>query len=97
MNRKIKCIYPFDLMTELIEIQKMTHKEVGKLIYTKTKQVYKAMHKAWNKLAKNRTRNGELHPDWKGGRIIDKDGYVLVYRLDHPMSRKHNHYVLSIG
>jgi hypothetical protein len=26
----------------------------------------------------------ENHPNWRGGRLIDKDGYVLVLRPEHP-------------
>lgn len=31
-----------------------------------------------------RTRRGADHPNWKGGRTTDKQGYVLVYAPDHP-------------
>ena len=27
------------------------------------------------------------HHSWKGGRIVDKDGYILLYRPDHPHAR----------
>lgn len=27
---------------------------------------------------------GSHNPAWSGGRIIDKDGYVLIYRPEHP-------------
>lgn len=30
----------------------------------------------------------ENHPCWKGGKIIDKDGYILVYAPDHAFPRK---------
>lgn len=33
-------------------------------------------------------RRGELHPGWKGGRHLDKSGYVLVYQPDHPYARR---------
>jgi len=28
-------------------------------------------------------RSGEGHPEWKGGRLIDKNGYILVYCPNH--------------
>ena len=28
--------------------------------------------------------SGEKHPNWRGGKIIDKDGYVLVHKRTHP-------------
>ena len=31
---------------------------------------------------------GENHHNWKGGRYKDKDGYDLVYCLNHPRSHK---------
>lgn len=32
-------------------------------------------------------RSGPGHPNWAGGRLIDKDGYVLVYCPGHPAAR----------
>ena len=47
-------------------------------------------------IAANRTgpKGGSRHPEWKGGRNIDKDGYVLIHRPEHPDARK-NGYVLE--
>ena len=33
-------------------------------------------------------RGGAGHPGWKGGRAIDKDGYVSLWMPDHPFARK---------
>lgn len=33
-------------------------------------------------------RKGANHPGWQGGRLTDKDGYVLVYKPDHPHCSK---------
>ncbi len=30
------------------------------------------------------SRPGPLHQDWKGGRVVDKSGYILIYSPDHP-------------
>lgn len=35
-----------------------------------------------------KSRNGENHPSWKGGRFETKYGYVLLLKKDHPNSRK---------
>ncbi len=35
-------------------------------------------------------RMGKNHPNWTGGRSVDKDGYVLVYAPNHPLRRKNN-------
>jgi len=37
---------------------------------------------------------GAANHKWKGGRMIDPDGYVLVKRRDHPAARK-NGYILE--
>jgi hypothetical protein len=33
-------------------------------------------------------RKGSDHPAWKGGRTIDRDGYVRLYKPDHPWPRR---------
>lgn len=32
-------------------------------------------------------RSGPEHPEWKGGRHADKDGYILVWMPQHPHAR----------
>ena len=39
-------------------------------------------------------RKGPDHPAWRGGRSIDRDGYVRLYLPDYPWHRK-NSYVLE--
>jgi DNA-binding transcriptional MerR regulator len=36
-------------------------------------------------------QTGENNPAWKGGRMIDKDGYSLVLRPDHPAASIHGY------
>lgn len=42
---------------------------------------------------------GEKHAGWKGGRVVDKNGYILLYCPDHPnvwkMGRKKSPYILE--
>ena len=38
---------------------------------------------------------GERCNQWKGGRHIQKNGYVEVYCPDHPHARKHNPYIFE--
>lgn len=33
-------------------------------------------------------RSGPGHPDWRGGRSVDADGYILIYTPGHPHARK---------
>lgn len=39
-------------------------------------------------------RSGPGHPEWKGGTIVDKDGYILEYCPGHPYARNSG-YVLQ--
>jgi hypothetical protein len=39
-------------------------------------------------------RKGPDHPAWKGGRTVDRDGYIRLYLPDHPWPRKGG-YVLA--
>jgi hypothetical protein len=32
----------------------------------------------------NRKISGELNPNWKGGKRMDKSGYILIYFPNHP-------------
>lgn len=38
---------------------------------------------------------GEKAANWKGGRMVKSDGYVLTYAPDHPTSRRQKGYVLE--
>lgn len=33
-------------------------------------------------------KTGPSHPCWKGGILIDRDGYIRVWRPEHPWPRK---------
>lgn len=40
----------------------------------------------------NHDRKGERNGNsWKGGRMIDKDGYVMIKNHDHPYRNRHNY------
>jgi hypothetical protein len=49
-----------------------THGKVGKFV-----RKHSIPHTPW-------THYGSQNPNWKGGRMIDPDGYVLIRRPDHP-------------
>lgn len=34
----------------------------------------------------NRERSGKKHWQWKGGRMKDKDGYILILKKKHPLA-----------
>ena len=48
------------------------------------KLVYKVCKKHGIKCQRSGPRAGEGHPEWRGGRIVDHNGYVFLFRPDHP-------------
>lgn len=36
---------------------------------------------------------GQKSRNWKAGRVVDKDGYVMIYCPNHPNPRKHTPYI----
>src|SRR3990167_9616196 len=40
-----------------------------------------------------RNISGSLNPNWKGGRRMDKDGYILILKRDHPYADSYHGYV----
>ena len=43
----------------------------------------------------NFVKHGADHPSWKGGKLLDKNGYFLIHDPKHPRSKKRNSYVLE--
>lgn len=39
----------------------------------------------------NKDTSGPRNNHWKGGRIVDKDGYVLVLQRSHPHANRHGY------
>ena len=42
-----------------------------------------------NEYITNKFKRGRKHPNWKGGKKIDRDGYIYIWRLGHPLSKKY--------
>jgi hypothetical protein len=47
------------------------------------KSIYKVCRKNGIQCQRTGPRSGAGHPNWSGGRILDRNGYVLVYVPDH--------------
>ena len=70
--------------------------EIGRTVGTKKEMVKKFLErngvvKTYNSGDAN---SGERHYAWKG-RLIDKDGYVLIHCKGHPNARKHAPYIFE--
>ena len=60
---------------------------------------YKGRFKAYSKTCKNHhgfeKRRGKLNPSWKGGKYIDKYGYIRVLRSDRSKEKGASRYILK--
>lgn len=61
-----------------------TAREIADRCGCNANTVLKWLHKAGIPVRRSGPQSGDRHPGWKGGRTIDKTGYVLVYSPDHP-------------
>ena len=48
------------------------------------KLIYKVCRKHGIRCQRTGPRSGSKHPEWRGGRIKDRVGYIHVYVPDHP-------------
>lgn len=63
--------------------------EIGRRIGTTSSKVSAFLKK--HQIERKRFRQeGPNNPSWKGGHVLDKDGYVLVYAPWHPHKSIHN-------
>jgi DNA-binding CsgD family transcriptional regulator len=66
-------------------------------IHLRKAGVVRSLSEAGKLAVKQGKRNltGSANGNWKGGRYIEKDGYVKVKSYDHPRGQKSQHYVLE--
>jgi len=83
-----KIDWPVDRLSELVE-QGLTHDQVAEILAQEVdprisrKLVTKACRRYGVKTQRRGPRAAEGHPEWKGGRRYNKDGYVELYMPDH--------------
>lgn len=86
MGRHNKIDWPVEQMRTWYEVERKTVAEIGALLGQKSKVVNKACKRLGFQMRRRGPKGGAEHPGWKGGRILDKGGYVLVHAPDHPAS-----------
>lgn len=88
--------YPVELIRSYIQQGETQDSIAKKLVdagYDKritAKAIYKVCRKHSIKCQRTGPRAGEGHPEWKGGRILNKSGYVEIYHPDHPSVQEKN-------
>jgi hypothetical protein len=79
--------YPVEKIRQWIADGK-TQAWIGQNLNVSSKLIAKVCKKHKIKCQRTGPRSGQGHPEWKGGRLIDKDGYVLIYSPNHPYTRR---------
>lgn len=80
--------WPLDQIRQWIEVEGLKHHEVADRLDVSPKLISKVCLKNGIQSQRRGPRGGAGHPEWKGGRIYDKQGYVLVHCPGHPMARR---------
>jgi len=93
MTNKLVC--NADTLRALLEVDGLTQEAVAVRMGMSRGGVGKAARRLGVKCQRRGPRSGPGHPDWKGGRVVDADGYALVWVAEHPNRRKHTHYMLE--
>ena len=86
MGRHNKIDWPVDQMRTWYEFERKTVAEIGVLLGCSSKAVNKACKRLGFQMRRRGPKSGSEHPGWKGGRILDKGGYILVHAPGHPAS-----------
>lgn len=93
--------YPVAQIREWIEVDGKTQQWIAEHLCNvldprvTAKLIYKVCKRHKIKCQRTGPRGGEGHPEWKGGRLINKDGYVQIHSPDHPTTHKTKKYVLE--
>ena len=80
--------WPIDQMRTWIEVEGRTHRWVADQIGTVDQQISRLCRKHGIAVAPRGPRPGPGHPNWQGGRNVDKDGYVVVWVAEHPHAKR---------
>ena len=69
-------------------IKKLSEEHKNKISLANKGRIFTKEHK--EKLSKSHIGlySGKKHPNWKGGKIITSDGYIIIWKPKHPFSNK---------
>lgn len=91
--------YPTDSevanLRRLMEVDLLTQREISQRLGIDPGTIRRWCRRYGIRTQRAGPRSGERHPDWLGGRIVDKDGYVLLYRPGDPHCRSGKPYALE--
>lgn len=87
--------WPIEQMRHWYEVEGLTIEQIGAKLGQSRVATNKALKRHGIPLRRRGPKDGELHTGWKGGRHLNKDGYIEVYQPNHPFARKGNRRVLE--
>lgn len=88
--KRQRIAWPIEQMREWYEQDGMTFQQIADRLGQDARQVGKCARRNGFRTRRVGPAGGAAHPEWKGGRRLDRGGYVLVYCPDHPAAhRKH--------
>lgn len=73
---------------KMIEVECLTQAVAAKRLGIHEATLGRLCSRLGLKTQRTGPRSGHGHPNWIGGKIRDKHGYVLVYAPDHPNARR---------
>jgi len=76
--------WPLEDIRRWVEEEGRTHRWVAEQVGTTDQHISRLCRSAGIRVQRRGPRGGAGHPDWRGGRIVDKHGYILVHNPDHP-------------
>jgi HNH endonuclease len=82
-------------LRELMADPQWSQREVAEMMGWPLRRVERLVPRLGLTTHKRGRFRGDNDARWQGGRIVDKDGYALIYYPDHPYGRKHSHYVFE--
>ncbi len=86
MRGRFSTIDP-ELLRRLIEAEKLTQREAAQQMGLGLSAIERACKRLGLKTQRTGPRSGELHTNWKGGRIM-VGRYCYVHQPEHPMATK---------
>jgi|SRR5690554_6681668 len=75
-------------LRHMIEVERLQQRKVADIFGVHTVTIERRCRKLGLKTQRTGPRSGDQHPEWKGGKRVDADGYVVVYCPEHPNARK---------
>ena len=85
-----KIDWPVEEMKEWYQ-SGMTLRQIGERLGHRLQVIAKVLKKAGVQMRSRGwcTQSGEKNRFWRGGRSVDKAGYILIYQPDHPHADSH--------